>query len=54
MDPGFFKGGLTFVKGGVTIHCLIIKVCELGVCFLYFSCVLAQNGGVTSLDLPLE
>ena len=31
--------------GGVTIHCLINKICELGVCFVYFSYVLAQNGG---------
>ena len=41
--------GVTFVKrgggGGVTIHCLIIKICEMGACFLYFSYVLAQNGG---------
>ena len=46
VDPGFFKGG-DFCKrgGGVTIHCLITKNCELGACFLYFSYVLAQNGG---------
>ena len=34
-----------FCKKGVTIHCLITKICELGACFLYFSYVLAQNGG---------
>ena len=43
-DPGFFKGGVAFVKGGVTIYCLITKICELGACFLYFYYVLAQNG----------
>ena len=47
----------------MTIHCLITKICELGACFLYFSYVLAQNGGVTShpfhppgsvFDLPMQ
>ena len=42
-----FSKRVTFVKGG-TINCLITKICELGACFLYFSYVLAQNGGVTS------
>ena len=28
-----------------TLHCLITKICELGACFLYFSYMLAQNGG---------
>ena len=46
VDQGFFKGG-DFLKG-VTIHCLIHKIFELGACFLCFSYVLAQNGGVTS------
>ena len=29
----------------MTIHCLMTKICELEACFLYFSYVLAQNGG---------
>ena len=42
----------------MTIHCLITKICELGACLLYFSYVLAQNGGSlvtrsTPLDPPL-
>ena len=44
----FSKGG-DFCKRGVTIHCPITKICDLGAFFLYFSFVLAQNrGGVTS------
>ena len=39
------KGGDFCKGGGATIHCLITKICELGACFLYFSYVLAQNGG---------
>ena len=38
-------GGGDFCKRGMTIHCLITKICELGACFLYFSYMLAQNGG---------
>ena len=38
-------GGGDFCKRGVIIHCLITKICELGACFLYFSYMLAQNGG---------
>ena len=41
----FQRGGGDFCKRGVTIHCLITKICELGACFLYFSYMLAQNGG---------
>ena len=40
--------------GGGGIHFLNTKTCELGACFLYFSYVLAQNGGggaVTSQPL---
>ena len=33
-----FSVGVTFVMG-VTIHCRITKICELGACILYFSCV---------------
>ena len=50
-----FSKGVTFVKGGgVTIHCLITKIRELGACFLYFSYMLSQNGGrlVTRSTLP--
>ena len=32
----------------MTIHCVITKLCDLVACFLDFSYVLAQNGGVTS------
>ena len=45
-----FQRWVTFVKGGgggVTIHCLINKICELEACFLNFSYVLAKKGGVT-------
>ena len=39
-----FSKEVDFCKGGgVTIRCLITKICELGACFLYFSYVLAQN-----------
>ena len=38
-DPGFLKGG-DFCKGGpVTIHCLVTKICELGVASYIFLCV---------------
>ena len=40
-----FSKGDDFCKGGVTIHCLITKICELGSRFLYFSYLLGQNGG---------
>ena len=40
----FSKGG-DFCKRGVTIHCPITKICDLGAFFLCFSFVLAQNRG---------
>ena len=40
----YFSKGVTFVRGGGD-YCLITKTCELEACFLYFSYVLAQNGG---------
>ena len=49
-DPGFFKGSDFFKGRGVTIHCLITKICELGAGFLYFPYVLAQNGGGGGFD----
>ena len=40
-----FQRGGDLCKGGegVTIHCLITKICELGACVLHLSYVLAQN-----------
>ena len=42
-----FSKGLTFVRGGggVTTHCLINKICELGSLLLKFFLCVSSNGG---------
>ena len=37
----YIRNGSRIFQRGVTIHCLITKICELGACFLYFFYVLA-------------
>ena len=46
-----FSKGDDFCKGGVTIHCLITKICELGAFFLYFPFVLVQNESEMSVGI---